>query len=358
MAVNKATNKIYMPNPSANTVTVMDGLTLFTTSVLSEGRPVAVAVNETANKIYVTNSHAGTVTVIDGATLSTTTVTVGDGPDVVAVNAVTNKVYVANNNSEPSVTVIDGITLLTVTLRVPNVPRSVAVNAVTNKVYFAIANWWTVGMVTIVDGATDSTSNLAVGYDEDLISDQNSIAVNPVTNRIYVTNFDTVSVIDGTPPTALQFVPLTPPCRAVDTRPQYGGGGPIQAGTHQDFGISGAGTCDSHFRSSLFHEHLGGSEGSGRSSWRYGPGTAAAFVACASHVELGWPDQGQRGNRAGRRQWRDQRVRQRHDQCDRRCQWLLRAGVLFPRWPSILCPPVGLPTRATVPIPGPGDRRI
>lgn len=81
----------------------------------------------------------------------------------------------------------------------------------------------------------------------------NWVAINPVTNRIYVPNLcpdfcsyfndSTVSVIDGTPPTALQFVSLTPPCRAVDTRPEHGGSGPIQGGTFQNFGISGAGTC-------------------------------------------------------------------------------------------------------------------
>ena len=48
----------------------------------------------------------------------------------------------------------------------------------------------------------------------------------------------------GCPPLiAQQFVPLAQPCRAVDTRPAYGGDGPIQAGTHQEFPISSAGSC-------------------------------------------------------------------------------------------------------------------
>jgi uncharacterized repeat protein (TIGR03803 family) len=42
---------------------------------------------------------------------------------------------------------------------------------------------------------------------------------------------------------AEQFVPLSQPCRAVDTRPSQGGGGPIPGGTHQDFPISGEGNC-------------------------------------------------------------------------------------------------------------------
>jgi uncharacterized repeat protein (TIGR03803 family) len=46
-----------------------------------------------------------------------------------------------------------------------------------------------------------------------------------------------------TPPlVALQFVPLSQPCRAVDTRPPNGNG-PIPGGTHQEFPISGAGSC-------------------------------------------------------------------------------------------------------------------
>jgi hypothetical protein len=42
---------------------------------------------------------------------------------------------------------------------------------------------------------------------------------------------------------AEQFVPLSQPCRAVDTRPSQGGGGPIQGGTSQNFPISGEGDC-------------------------------------------------------------------------------------------------------------------
>ncbi len=56
-------------------------------------------------------------------------------------------------------------------------------------------------------------------------------------------NFGTVFEIAISLPTALQFVPLSQPCRAVDTRPGNGGGGPIQGGTFQSFPISGAGTC-------------------------------------------------------------------------------------------------------------------
>jgi hypothetical protein len=50
-------------------------------------------------------------------------------------------------------------------------------------------------------------------------------------------------ILTQAPTTGLQFLPLAPPCRAVDTRPANGGGGPIQSGTQQDFAISNSGTC-------------------------------------------------------------------------------------------------------------------
>src|SRR5664280_2619268 len=269
-AVNPVTNKTYVvnnnctnyPNCASNgTVTVIDGPTNDTLSVSVGYFPNTVAVNSVTNKIYVVNecgndpncASNGTVTVIDGATLATSSVALaGYYPFVLAVNPVTNKIYVPGNClSDPScqtpngtVTVIDGATLATAEVTVGRFPNSMAVNSVTNKIYVAnqcgsdpscqTPN----GTVTVIDGATLATTNVGVGHDP------YGLAVNSVTDRIYVPNYldGTVSVIDGTPPTALQFVAVTP-CRVVDTRPLYGGGGPIPGGTHQDFPISGAPRC-------------------------------------------------------------------------------------------------------------------
>src|SRR5690349_14983814 len=52
--------------------------------------PIAVAVNAATNRIYVVNQYSDTVTVIDGATNATATVPVGSFPITVAVNARTN----------------------------------------------------------------------------------------------------------------------------------------------------------------------------------------------------------------------------------------------------------------------------
>jgi DNA-binding beta-propeller fold protein YncE len=269
--VNSVTNKIYVPNSCGNdpschtdngTVTAIDGVTLATATVSVGIHPVAAAVYTMTNKIYVANycgsdptcASQASVSVIDGGTFTlTNTVPLGGYfPAALAVNPVTNKVYVPSNCMGPScngaggtVTVIDGVSLQTTSTRSGSSPDSLAINSVTNQIYVAnrCGNDPSCrglnGTVTVIDGATLATTDLSVG------SHPYGLAVNSATNKVYVPNFvdNTVSVIAGTPPTAQQFVPLTEPCRVADTRPQYGGGGPIQAGTHQDFAIAGTPNC-------------------------------------------------------------------------------------------------------------------
>jgi YVTN family beta-propeller protein len=69
-------------------------------------------------------------------------------------------------------------------------PFSVAVNPVTNKIYVANSGS---DNVTVIDGATNATITVAAG------TNPVSVAVNPVTNKIYVANEGSgnVTVIDG-----------------------------------------------------------------------------------------------------------------------------------------------------------------
>jgi YVTN family beta-propeller protein len=206
ITVNTATNKIYVANNDlVGTVTVING-TDNSTATMSVGKnPYDVTVNPVTNKIYVTNSQSSTVTVINGATNSTTTVGVGTNPEAVAVNQVTDKIYVANSGSG-TVTVIDGATDSTTTVNVGTDPVAVAVNQVTDKIY--VANFgnssanYVDGNVTVIDGATDSTATVSVGpnlYNGNLGPGPIAVAVNSVTDLIYVVNFysNNVSVIDG-----------------------------------------------------------------------------------------------------------------------------------------------------------------
>ena len=187
LAINPATNKIYVVNTSSDVTMVIDGATNSITRVTVGSSPKAVAVNPVTNKIYVVGSNT---TVIDGATNNTTTV--GAGGNSLAVNPATNKIYVANGNG--TVTVIDGATNSTTRVTVGSSPSAVAVNPVTNKIY--VANYVS-NTVTVIDGATNNTTTVTAG------TGPKFIAVNPVTNKIYVFNQGvglkntTVTVIDG-----------------------------------------------------------------------------------------------------------------------------------------------------------------
>jgi len=213
VAVNPVTNKIFVvscnvhlePLSVVSSITVIDGATNSATS-LPGGCPAAVAVNTVTNKIYFPGG------VIDGATNSVTPLPGGgqlNDVGAVAVNPVTNKIYVGGQNG--NVTVIDGATNSATTVTDPNAnglnSASIAVNSVTNKIYVAnngilIPFSTNPGNVTVIDGATNSTTT---------VTDPNAftpvaVAVNPVTNKIYVanegdypgSNHGNVTVIDGT----------------------------------------------------------------------------------------------------------------------------------------------------------------
>ncbi len=78
---------------------------------------------------------------------------------MVAVNSVTNKIYVANNGYDGTVTVIDGATNTTTTVAAGTDPELVAVNSVTNKIYVPTKQDNT---VTVIDGATNNTTTVNV----------------------------------------------------------------------------------------------------------------------------------------------------------------------------------------------------
>jgi DNA-binding beta-propeller fold protein YncE len=97
------------------------------------------------------------------------------------------------------VTVIDGATGMTTTVTDPNAlsPTAVAVNPLTNKVY--VANFGNYGSnrgnITVIDGATNTTTTVTGPNEDGPIG----VAVNPVSNRAYVVNYSSnnITVIDG-----------------------------------------------------------------------------------------------------------------------------------------------------------------
>lgn len=252
VAVDDTTNTVYVVNSGAvegsgaGVLTVYNGATCDATtqsSCTSVAEPVVgdspfgVAVDAATNTVYVANENSNTVSVLDGATCDATnqsncspvaTVTVGSAPKGVAVDATTDTVYVANFTSN-SVSVIDGATCGATsqsnctpvgTATVGSGPRGIAVDEKTDSVYVAdstsnssgsdvgslggAAGVFT-GLVSVLDGATCSATsqsncsvvaNAAVGYSPE------DVAVDEGTNTVYATNYGgvtgaDVSVIDG-----------------------------------------------------------------------------------------------------------------------------------------------------------------
>jgi len=129
IAVNQATNKIYILNPGNGTVTVFDSKSS-TVKVIPVGLgdsgfgcPYCIAIDFRNNKIYVANSLSDTVSVIDGNSDTVkNTIPVGEYPTFILVEptyvytriggipahlASSSKIYVANSN-DGTVSVIDG----------------------------------------------------------------------------------------------------------------------------------------------------------------------------------------------------------------------------------------------------------
>ncbi len=208
IAVNPDTNMVYVANAN-NSITVIDGATNKIATLLDLGRrevydypvgySVRMAVNNNTNKVYAVSDFANLVYVIDGLKnkvierISLDEHRYGVSIDV---NTNTNMVYVVRFPN--FLYIIDGSTNKVVdklyigehmndagSIR----PPELAVNPNTNMVY---ATDYFAKSVAVIDGSKNkivaniTTSSYPIG-----------VAVNPVTNRIYVMTGGSISVIDG-----------------------------------------------------------------------------------------------------------------------------------------------------------------
>jgi YVTN family beta-propeller protein len=134
---------------------------------------------------------------------SESTVVTPGFPSAIGINQNTNQIYVSSWLDSEGVnggnlSVISGSTnSIVLTLPVGNGPESVAVNPVTNQIYVANNSPFSFsGTVSVIDGNTNTlVATIAVGCSP------NNVAVNPATNQIYVTGYwsgcNILTVIDG-----------------------------------------------------------------------------------------------------------------------------------------------------------------
>jgi len=162
IAVDSATNTVYVANPGARQVTVIDGAKNTITTTVDTGvgtLPNSVAVDESSDVVWVTDTN-GSVTAINGVTntISNVVSLAGGEPLSVAVNEATDTVYVADFRNA-DVAVIDGKTgTLTTVVPVGTFPHGVAVDQSSGVVY-ATTNVGPLGTTLVIDGSSDNVTN-------------------------------------------------------------------------------------------------------------------------------------------------------------------------------------------------------
>ncbi|MDO9391674.1 MAG: T9SS type A sorting domain-containing protein [bacterium] len=198
ITVNAAANMAYVANTSEDSVAVYDCsgiMPAFVKKIKVGDGPVRLVSDPGAKMVYVANMTGGYVTAINCSTnTAVLNVPVGSSPVNMAINPVTGKLYVGNNNVLNSLSIVDwrnGGTLETVALSHP--ARLVALNPVTNKIYvtYEAGN---PDSLAVIDGSDyDNTKVTAKMY-------TCAAAVNPVTGDAFFVNYgsDTVTVIKST----------------------------------------------------------------------------------------------------------------------------------------------------------------
>jgi YVTN family beta-propeller protein len=252
VAVDQATNTVYVANNGGNTVSVIDAASCNATDQSGCSRPVAtvrvgsnpfgIAVDQTTDSVYVTQPGASneidstdagntdqgdTVSVVNGASCNATdqsgcsqspvTVTVGQGPFALAIDAATNTIYVANTgelfesgHGGDTVSVIDGATCDGVDdsgcgqtparVTVGPYPFGVAVDGAANKVFVVNNNGGDgPSSLSVINGSTcDATTVSGCIMTPRSIPGvgraPNGIAFDPSTNSVYTANYQDASV--------------------------------------------------------------------------------------------------------------------------------------------------------------------
>jgi YVTN family beta-propeller protein len=211
IAVNPLTNTVYVANNGSNSVSVItagtNAVTTITDARLNGPGGVAVKAVGNTSAIYVSNGGSGTIAVLSGATNTVTgTISVGGTPGQLAYDPANDTLYVVQFAAD-TVQAINATTNAITTLTGFTGPAGVAVNPVTNLIYvtnFLHQGGFGQGFVSVINGATNTVSptTIPVGVGPQ------SLAVDSSTNTIYVgntndppaggsSNYGSVSVING-----------------------------------------------------------------------------------------------------------------------------------------------------------------
>jgi YVTN family beta-propeller protein len=182
---NPATRKVYAVDKSRDAIFITNQAANLTSSVRVGREPVAIAVNPATNRVYVANAGSGTVSVVDGQNDSIfATVSVGALPYVLAVSEVTNRIYVSNTFRD-LLTIIDGTTNTTKTVKTGSAD-AIAIDSKAGKVYLL---GYEDSNLNVLDEASGELSKIQIGMHAW------SMALNQATNTLYVTLVGSAAVV-------------------------------------------------------------------------------------------------------------------------------------------------------------------
>ncbi|MGE5093540.1 MAG: YncE family protein [Betaproteobacteria bacterium] len=195
VAVNPATNRIYVANEDSGDVTVIDGASNSVLATVPVGpRPQYIAVSAATNRVFVSNAGDSTLALVDGASLAVKRLAIGStGP--IAINERRNQVYVVRTGNADEVTLVDTAALTWYTAATDSyVPMDLAVDEGIDRLYVA---HYASGDVRAVDLAStsDHPPTVSIG----VWSRPTNIALDTASKRLFVIGEDPrgpISIID------------------------------------------------------------------------------------------------------------------------------------------------------------------
>jgi YVTN family beta-propeller protein len=205
VAVNPATNRVYITNRYDNNYVTLDGNShtfIGTPQNPGVGEDTCIVATDTAKNRILMAVDNNKFKIINGATgVVSSTVTLDQyGLAAIEVNPVTNTIYTLNNSSY-TVSAIEGTDLFVLNnINIGGSAESIAVNTASNLVYVQFDN-----KITVIDGSSNTILTTITGIG----SGFSHLAINPSTNRVYVTRFTyngELVVINGATNTVLTTI--------------------------------------------------------------------------------------------------------------------------------------------------------
>jgi len=210
VAVNTATNRVYVADSGADDVTVLDATTRAMLHSITVGSsPTFVGINPQTNRIYTVRYGGNSLVVINGDTdaIETSVGTGGVGAWGLAVNPNLNRVYIGNRDSG-TVTTLDGNNgyqiLYSQTIKpcggAGSAPYSLGFNPGNNKLYIACSPYHNVDSAAVYAASSSGLTPLAffhIGDGSD--TGGGGVAVDTATGNVFFTNSraNSVSVVSG-----------------------------------------------------------------------------------------------------------------------------------------------------------------